>query len=133
MVIEEPRALPTEKAIFYRVCRLLRLNVQLVFIFDGPHRPWKRGKRAGQVDSKLTELLRGPFEVLGIPRYGAPAEAEAECARLQRAGLVDAVWSDDGDTLMFGCSLLIRDLYEDKSGKSTKNDTHIRVYRASQI
>ena len=133
LATEEPRAHPIEKAIFYRLCRLLRLNVQLVFIFDGPRRPWKRGKPAGHVDLKLVGLLRDLLEVFGIPRYEAPAEAEAECARLQRAGLVDAVWSDDGDTLMFGSTILIRDFYEDKGGKSAKSETHIRLYRADKI
>ncbi|RYG65014.1 hypothetical protein EON64_12800, partial [archaeon] len=44
---------------------------------------------------------------LKVPHHRAPAEAEAECARLQRLGIVDAVWSDDGDTLMFGATCLI--------------------------
>lgn len=46
---------------------------------------------------------------LGIPYHEAPGEAEAECARLQILGLVDAVWSQDSDCLMFGCTTWIRD------------------------
>jgi Holliday junction resolvase YEN1 len=32
---------------FYRICRLLTLIIQLIFVFDGPGRPWKHGKRGG--------------------------------------------------------------------------------------
>jgi Holliday junction resolvase YEN1 len=49
---------------------------------------------------------------------------------------VDTVWYDDGDTLIFGCGLLFRGLYQDKgrnSGNSGKSDTHVRLYRANTI
>jgi len=49
---------------------------------------------------------------------------------MQEEGIVDAVWSDDGDTLMFGCSTLIR-WHHDKTGK--KIDTMIRVHEARDI
>jgi Holliday junction resolvase YEN1 len=45
----------------------------------------------------------------GIPYHEAPGEAEAECARLQVLGVVDAVWSQDSDCIMFGCNLWIHD------------------------
>ncbi|KAK1640618.1 XPG I-region-domain-containing protein [Colletotrichum phormii] len=47
---------------------------------------------------------------LGVPWHKAPGEAEAECAKLQQEGLVDAVWSEDGDAFMFGCRVLIKNL-----------------------
>lgn len=40
----------------------------------------------------------------------APGDAEALCARLVREGTVDAVASEDMDTLPFGASILIRQL-----------------------
>ena len=40
----------------------------------------------------------------------APADAEALCAWLVRTGTVDAVASEDMDTLPFGASTLIRQL-----------------------
>lgn len=39
----------------------------------------------------------------------APAEAETECARLQREELVNAVCSEDSDFLISGCTPLFRD------------------------
>jgi Holliday junction resolvase YEN1 len=99
-----------EKAMFYRICRLLTLNIQLIVVFDGPGRPWKRGKRGGsKIDHENQRLLKEMLEHFGIPYHEAPGEAEAECARLQILGMVDAVWSQDSDCLMFGCELWIRD------------------------
>ena len=115
---------------FYRAVSFLRLNIQLLFVFDGPHRPWKRGGRGGsRVDYEQTSLLAWMFDTLGIPTLRAPGEAEAECSQLQREGVVDAVLSEDGDALMFGATLLFRTYYE----KGKKSTTHVRVYRAAEI
>ncbi|KAH8146410.1 uncharacterized protein LAJ45_09603 [Morchella importuna] len=59
-------------------------------------------------------------------------EAEAECALLQRHGVVDAVMSEDVDTLMFGCGITFRNWSsEGKAGKSTP--THITVYNSETV
>jgi Holliday junction resolvase YEN1 len=87
----------------------LTLNIQLIFVFDGPGVPEKirwKGKRG---IAQRSELLKQVLECLGVPYEVAPAEAEAECAELQKFGKVDAVWSGDADALMFGCDLLISD------------------------
>lgn len=42
--------------------------------------------------------------------FQAPGDAEAQCARLVRDGVVDAVASEDMDTLPFGANVLIRQL-----------------------
>ncbi|KAF2091399.1 PIN domain-like protein, partial [Saccharata proteae CBS 121410] len=105
---KEPAANPIEKAILYRILKLLKLNIHLLFIFDGNRRPWKRGRAAGRIDWKRIRLLKQLLTHLGVPFHTAPAEAEAECASLQQEGVVDAVWSEDSDSLMFGATLLIR-------------------------
>ena len=69
------------------------------------------------------------LQQLKVPYHEAPGEAEAECAKLQVLGVVDAVWSDDGDALMFGCRTLIR---QHKSGSERVKD-YIRVYEASVL
>lgn len=95
---------------FYRICRLLAMNIQLLFVFDGPRRPWKRGKRGqGKIDYEARRPLKEMLQYFRIPHHEAPGEAEAECARLQQLGVVDAVFSQDSDSLMFGCDLLVRD------------------------
>jgi Holliday junction resolvase YEN1 len=99
-----------EKIMFQRICRFLTLNIQLIFVFDGPGRPWKRGGRGGgKIDYQQRDLLKEVLRHLGVPYHEAPGEAEAECARMQIVGMVDAVWSQDSDCIMFGCTLWIRD------------------------
>jgi Holliday junction resolvase YEN1 len=130
-----------EKAIFYRICRFLTLNIQLLFIFDGPKRPWKRGKPGGRIDYEKTRLLKELLRAFGIPYHEAPGEAEAECARLQQLGVVDAVFSQDSDSLMFGCDYLIRDDRVAKDAGSTdrsmentrKSAKSIRVVKGEDI
>ncbi|THZ35195.1 hypothetical protein D6C90_07439 [Aureobasidium pullulans] len=126
-----PEANPIEKAILWRVLKLMRMNIQPIFIFDGPSRPWKRGGVAGRIDWKKIDLLRKTLDHLKIPHHRAPAEAEAECARLNELGIVDAVWTDDGDALMFGTKVLIKEHREGKTAK--KSDNLVRIYRADVI
>jgi Holliday junction resolvase YEN1 len=105
---------------FYRLCRLLTLNIQLIFVFDGPGRPWKRGKRGqGRINYEERRLLQELLKYLGVPFHEAPGEAEAECARMQILGMVDAVWSQDSDCLMFGCTLWFHDYRVAKHGGVT--------------
>ncbi|CAG5181449.1 uncharacterized protein ALTATR162_LOCUS9768 [Alternaria atra] len=113
-----------EKAMFYRICRLLTLNIQLIFVFDGPGRPWKRGKRGGgQINYNERRLLPEMLQCFGIPYHEAPGEAEAECARLQILGLVDAVWSQDSDSLI-----------TDRSKENTKkNGKYVNIVRAHDL
>ena len=75
----ESAANPIEKVIFQRIYRLLRLNIQLIFVDDGPKRPWKRGKRGGgKLDFELVKLTRQLLDHMRVPHHRAPAEAEAE-------------------------------------------------------
>ncbi|KAL5120047.1 hypothetical protein ACEQ8H_002145 [Pleosporales sp. CAS-2024a] len=130
-----------EKAMFYRICRFLTLNIQLIFVFDGPSRPWKHGRRGqGKIDYRERDLLKEMLRCFGIPYHEAPGEAEAECARLKILGLVDAVWSQDSDCLMFGCTLWIRDDRiikqgtRDRSKENTqKSKKTVRVVRAQRL
>ncbi|KAL9075438.1 MAG: hypothetical protein Q9157_004017 [Trypethelium eluteriae] len=120
-----------EKLILYRLLKLLRLNIQFLFVFDGANRPrGKRGKHGGGgVQWKEITLLKNLLKQLGVAQHMAPGEAKAECAALQRHGVVDTVWSEDCDCLMFGCTTLIRDFRE--GGK--KSETKVRIYRAELV
>jgi Holliday junction resolvase YEN1 len=131
-----------EKLMFYRICRFLTLNIQLIFVFDGPGRPWKPGGRGnGKIDYGKRDLLKDVLRSFGIPYHEAPGEAEAECARMQILGMVDAVWSQDSDCLMFGCTLWIRDDRvvkekgtKDRSKENTQKDKKTaRVVRAKDL
>lgn len=111
---------------------LVQYNVLFVVVFDGKFKPGKL--RNGHIpdlpetcsyDDSLhyfkklhhsfySEGLRLIDTVSSILSRNcmdwvqAPAEAEAECAWLQRLGVVDYVVSDDSDTLVFGASCVLR-------------------------
>jgi flap endonuclease-1 len=54
-------------------------------------------------DFKRTKEL---FDILNIPYFTAPFEAETLCCDLYKRGLVDAILSDDSDVIAYGCSPL---------------------------
>jgi Holliday junction resolvase YEN1 len=78
------------------------------------------------VPNLLTKQL---LKLFGYPFLTAPGEAEAECALLQRASIVDAVLSEDVDTLMFGCGLTLRN-WSSENVRGNKSPTHVSAYDA---
>lgn len=122
---------PALRTLYYRLLRLLALSIQPLFVFDGPHKPpFKRGKKivpgAACLPDFLTKELLKRF---GFPYHTALGEAEAECALLQKEGVVDAVLSEDVDTLMFGARLSLRN-WSAEGMRGNKSPTHVNVYRA---
>jgi holliday junction resolvase YEN1 len=117
--------------LYYRLLRLLSISVQPLFVFDGPHKPpFKRNKKTGHHGAMLPNLLtKQLLKLFGFPFHVAPGEAEAECALLQREGLVDAVLSEDVDTLMFACGLALRN-WSSEGTRGSKSPTHVSVYNA---
>jgi Holliday junction resolvase YEN1 len=109
--------------------RLIALAIHPIFVFDGPNKPpFKRNKRTGPNVASIPEFLaKQLLKQFGYPIHPAPGEAEAECALLQREGIVDAVLSEDVDTLMFGSGITIRNWSPEKSGNTP---THVNVYDA---
>lgn len=125
---------PNEKAFLWRVLQLQRLNCQLVFVNDGPQRPKKRGKNVHGYNDYGTKDLQELLGELGCPWHKAPGEAEAECVELQRLGLVDVVWTEDADALMFGSNTMFRFKYKQTAkGEKRKDNWKVRVYRTTDI
>ena len=52
--------------------------------------------------------------LMGVPIVQAPGEAEAQCSYLNKVGKVDAVCTEDTDSIVFGTQLLIRELNNKK-------------------
>jgi Holliday junction resolvase YEN1 len=109
---------------------MIQLSIHPVFVFDGPNKPpFKRNKRTGPTVASIPEFLaKQLLKQFGFPIHLAPGEAEAECALLQREGIVDAVLSEDVDTMMFGSGMTIRNWSPEQ--KSAKTPTHVNVYDA---
>ncbi|EEP82427.1 predicted protein [Uncinocarpus reesii 1704] len=123
---------PELRALFYRLARLLALPIQPLFVFDGPERPeYKRGKLiARNGGSHIIGSFKRLIELFGFNFYDAPGEAEAQCAKLQIAGIVDASLSNDIDTLMFGSQVTLLN-FSKASPKNSGPATHVNVYRHS--
>jgi holliday junction resolvase YEN1 len=119
--------------LYYRLLRLLSVSVQPLFVFDGPHKPtFKRNKRSGHNAGSLSNVLtKQLLKLFGFPFHIAPGEAEAECALLQREGIVDAVLSEDVDTLMFGCGVTLRN-WSSGVSKGNHSPTHVSLYDAQE-
>ncbi|KEF60869.1 uncharacterized protein A1O9_02431 [Exophiala aquamarina CBS 119918] len=96
---------PALRTLFYKLLKLLALPIQPVFVYDGKNKP-------------LTKR--------------APGEAEAECAMLQRSGVVDAVMSQDVDAIMFGSTVTLRD-WSKEATKHNKSPTHVNILDQRRI
>ncbi|EAX81227.1 XPG I-region family protein, partial [Trichomonas vaginalis G3] len=70
----------------------------------------KFSRRTVHLDKTQVEECKQLLECLGVPYVDAPCEAEAECAALNKAGLVDAMATEDMDSLAFATPQLIRHL-----------------------
>lgn len=85
-------------------------------------------KRTTRVSAKQQSDLKHLLQAMGVPVLDAPGEAEATCAALARLGLVDAVVSEDMDTLCFGAPVLLRGL----SSSATKK-TPVQEIRLARV
>ncbi|KAL4860416.1 hypothetical protein BDV12DRAFT_205089 [Aspergillus spectabilis] len=122
---------PELRALFYRLLRILELPIHPLFVFDGTDKPpFKRGKAIQGQSYECPPIIQPSKALLDLfrfPHHKAPGEAEAECASLQMAGVVDAVMSNDVDTLMFGSRwTFVNFSSEPKSG--TNAATHVTCY-----
>ncbi len=123
---------PAIRTLFYRLVRLLAIPIQPVLVFDGPNKPaTKRNKRSGRGDGVANSQAKRLIRLFGLPVLDAPGEAEAECALLQRHGIVDAVLSEDVDTIMFGCTKTLRSWSSES--KSNTAPTHVSLYDTAAV
>ncbi|CAI7610200.1 unnamed protein product [Penicillium pancosmium] len=125
---------PEIRTLFYRLIKLLALPIHPLFVYDGSKKPpFKRGKATtsrGHGNAPIIQRSKDLINRFRFPWHEAPGEAEAECARLQQAGIVDAVMSDDIDTLMFGSTFMIKN-FSKESGTGTTAATHVTCYNMS--
>ncbi|KAJ5692911.1 hypothetical protein N7462_002334 [Penicillium macrosclerotiorum] len=122
---------PELRTLFYRLLKLLALPIHPLFVYDGHHKPpFKRGKAISSRSYGNAPIIRRSKDLIErfrFPWHEAPGEAEAECARLQQAGVVDAVMSNDVDALMFGSTMTIMN-FSKESGSGTSAATHVTCY-----
>eukprot|EP00117_Sycon_ciliatum_P021807 scpid16436/ scgid2726/ Flap endonuclease GEN homolog 1 len=142
---------PHLRTLFFRVAQLCRLDVKLVFVCDGNAVELKyetiskridarNGRTSGQATGSRTkkkcsrtQLNRRVKECvdllscLGIPTIKANGEAEALCALLDAAGLVDGCITEDGDAFLYGAKVIYRGL------STSSKEMEVSRYSMSQI
>ncbi|KAL6780598.1 XPG2 [Auxenochlorella protothecoides x Auxenochlorella symbiontica] len=73
----------------------------------------QRGQADAPTDEMYTEI-QDMLQMFGVPYIVAPGEAEAQCAWLDAAGLVDGVITDDNDAFLFGAQTVYRHIFSTK-------------------
>ena len=125
---------PELRTLFYRLLKLLALPIHPVFIYDGKNKPLtKRGKTVSAYGTCIpNEMSKKLVQLFRYPHHTAPGEAEAECAFLQKHGVVDAVMSQDVDAIMFGSGMTLRN-WSKEATRGNKTATHVDVLRSSEV
>ncbi|KAI0874226.1 PIN domain-like protein [Hypoxylon argillaceum] len=130
---KSPGSHPREKRIMERIFYLLRMNIQLIFIFDGRNKPPKKWPAEYSYSESNVRLLKELLDQLGVPRHDAPGDSAAECVRLQDLGIVDAIWTDNTDALMFGGSPTLVQFHKKPEGDQFKKSNTVKVTSAASI
>ena len=73
----------------------------------------KMKKQNFSVSEKDFMQVKELFNILDVPYFQAPMEAETTCSDLCRKGLVDAVLTRDSDVLAYACPIFLTDLSTD--------------------
>ena len=82
-----------------------------------------------RIKKEYIDDLKNLFNLMGVSYIHADGEAEAYAAELCRIGYVDAVVTEDMDTLAYGCPVLIRNCID----KSIKRPEVITMFNFSKI
>ncbi len=101
------------KVVFERAANWLRHGCIPIGVIDGVPPPEKLARMkqrhgmgatgcGGGVFGRLGDVAARTLRALGLPAVEAPGEAEATCAAMNAAGLVDGCATSDGDALLFG-------------------------------
>jgi len=146
------------QGLYYKTNQLLTLGITPIYIFDGKPPQEKRDcikarvKKAEECKVKMENTenseekkilekgtirmkkeyiddLKHLFSLMGVSYIHADGEAEAYASELCRLGFVDAVMTEDMDTLSYGCPQMIRGCID----KSIKRSDVVTVFDFKKI
>ena len=146
------------QGLYYKTNQLLTFGITPIYIFDGKPPEEKsdcikeRNKKANECKEKMENTenpeekkalekgtirikkeyiddLKHMFGLMGVSYIHADGEAEAYASELCRLGFVDAVMTEDMDTLSYGCPQLFRTCID----KSIKRPDIVTVFNFEKI
>ena len=82
-------------------------NVKKVNLEDIEYEIERIKKQSVHLTSNDFQMTKDIFDILGVPYFQAPMEAETTCADLCKRGIVDFVLSEDTDVLAYGAPLFL--------------------------
>ena len=85
----------------------------------------KFGRRLTKATKQHSLDCQKLLELMGIPYYIAPCEAEAQCAELVKSGKLYATGTEDMDALTFGSNVLLRHLTFSEARKMPIQEFHL--------
>ncbi|KAF3444686.1 hypothetical protein FNV43_RR14379 [Rhamnella rubrinervis] len=71
-------------------------------------------RNAECVSSEMFIECQELLQMFGLPYIIAPMEAEAQCAYMELANLVDGVVTDDSDVFLFGAQSVYKNIFDDR-------------------
>ncbi|KAF4376577.1 DNA repair protein UVH3 isoform X1 [Cannabis sativa] len=71
-------------------------------------------RNAESVSSEMFTECQELLQMFGLPYIIAPMEAEAQCAYMELANLVDGVVTDDSDVFLFGARSVYKNIFDDR-------------------
>ncbi|XP_043723795.1 DNA repair protein UVH3 isoform X2 [Telopea speciosissima] len=74
----------------------------------------KLERNAESVSSEMFAECQELLQMFGLPYIIAPMEAEAQCAYMELANLVDGVVTDDSDVFLFGARNVYKNIFDDR-------------------
>jgi len=90
-----------------RLTELHRENAQLI------HQRNTAQRDTDIVTPLMLQEVKDMLELLGLPYVESPMEAEAQCAALEAAGVVDGVVTEDCDAFLFGAKNVYKNIFVD--------------------
>lgn len=80
----------------------------------------KYARRVNRITPEMMEACKRLIRCMGVPVVEAPCEAEAQCAELVKNGEMYATASEDMDSLTFGTTRLVRQLWAGTAASAAK-------------
>ncbi|KAK7440602.1 hypothetical protein VKT23_016950 [Stygiomarasmius scandens] len=116
--------------LYHQLSRYIRAPVNLVYVFDGPHRPaLKRNKHVVDQSIPFHEKAKKLIRAFGFHVYDTTyADAEAELVTLAHNGTFDGIITEDSDAVVFGAPRIFR-----INSGTTSTKVFVDVYSAEKI